>query len=89
MCVAEHANFDIVLTAAISAAIVAAFALFGIRLSAAQIAGVAITVKVILVVAAVLVGLKVKRKRDAAAAKVAAETPPVPPAERTSPSDTR
>ena len=67
------------LTAAISAAIVAAFALFGVRLSAAQIAGVAITVKVILVVAAILVGLKVKRKCDAQAAKVAAATPPVPP----------
>lgn len=67
------------ITAAISAAIVAALAVFGIRLSAAQIAGVAITVKVTLVATAVLVGLKVKRRRDAQVIKVAAAAPPVPP----------
>jgi uncharacterized membrane protein len=70
-----------VLTAAISAALVAVLALFGVRLSVAQLAGVVITVKVLLVLAAVLVGLKIKRRRDAHAALTAPRpSPPGGPA---------
>lgn len=53
------------ITAALSAAVVGLFAFFGIRLSAIQITGVVVASKICVVLVMLLVGLKLKRKRDA------------------------
>jgi len=50
-------------TAMITAAIVAVLAFLGVRLTAVQIAGVAIVVKVALVITTVLAGLALARRR--------------------------
>ena len=64
------------ITAALSAALVGALAFFGISLSAMQIAGVVVAMKVLVVLSVVLIGIRVKRKREA----LAGRAPGPPPA---------
>lgn len=69
------------LTAAISLLVVAVLSQFGVQLSAAKIAGVAVVVKIFVVLGTVLVGLRIARKRRlraAAAAGPAAGDAPAP-----------
>jgi hypothetical protein len=58
-----------VLTAPITAAITAILALFGVKLSLAQIGMVAIAVKVVIVLAALALGGKLLKRRQAGAEK--------------------
>jgi len=55
------------ITAALSAAVLAAFAFFGISLSAVQITGVVIGAKIVVVLSVLAIGWKVKSRRDAKA----------------------
>jgi amino acid transporter len=63
------------ITAALSAAIVAALAFLGITLSAAQIAGLVVVVKILVTVTILLIGLVVAKRRKAAAAASGAPPP--------------
>jgi hypothetical protein len=68
------------LTAAITAAIAAILSLFGIKLSVTHLVGVAIVVKVIIVMTGVLLSLKwARRRREKAAAESAGAAVPPPP----------
>jgi hypothetical protein len=64
-----------VITAAISAAIVAVLSFFGLRPSAVQIGGIVVVVKICVVAAVALIGLRVSRRRRAAAAAQSPEAP--------------
>ena len=69
------------LTAAITAAITAILALFGITLTTGQIVVVAVVVKVIIVLLGLLFGVKLAlRRRNAAAPADQAKAPAEPPA---------
>jgi hypothetical protein len=65
-----------VLTAAITAAVAGILAIFGVKPTVAQLAVVAVVVKVIIVLTGVFFGSKLIKRRQAAA--VAREKPPEP-----------
>ncbi|MDX2020428.1 MAG: hypothetical protein SF187_09305 [Deltaproteobacteria bacterium] len=55
------------ITAALSAAVVGALSLLGVRLSAVQVTGVVVAMKVCVVLGVLAIGYRVKRKRAAEA----------------------
>jgi hypothetical protein len=61
-----------VITAAITAAVAGLLALFGVKLSTFQLAGIAIGVKLALIIGSVLLGARVMRRRNAKAAVTSA-----------------
>ncbi len=67
------------ITAAISGAIVALLSFLGVRLSAAQIAGIVVVVKIFVVATVFAIGYVVTRRKRAAAAATAAAAPTPPP----------
>lgn len=64
----------VVITAALSAALVATLSFLGISLSPMQVAAVVVAMKVLVVLAVFLIGYRVKRKRAAQAEPPSANT---------------
>lgn len=67
------------LTAAITAAITAILALFGVTPSVGQVAGIAVVVKVIIVCTGLFVAARLARRRRSAAPPVDEAKAPTPP----------